>query len=254
MRELRAGFVLQVTQFRNSIGRISIIIAIPFYVLIFLSITRHAGRTDLDLHAALAPCLAGMWTLVVMLSGATLPDDKRAGTLEPLLASPVNVIVSVLGRTAAVGVLGLVCVVETLVVAGLLFDVRLNVPHPVLFGGTLVATAVAMSGTSAVLAVVFLLGRSAGNFENALVYPVYVLGGVFVPVAFLPEWLHPISRAVFLSWSSDLLRDATSAEQVIDPGRRLMVILGLGLAGVLLGAAAQALVLQRIRRTGEILW
>jgi hypothetical protein len=33
-----------------------------------------------------------------------------------------------------------------------------------------------------------------------------------------------------------------------------MVILGLGLAGVLLGAAAQALVLQRLRRTGEILW
>ena len=53
------------------------------------------------------------------------------------------------------------------------------------------------------MATVFVLARTAMLFTNALGYPFYILGGVLVPVAFLPGWLRPVSRLVFLSWSSD---------------------------------------------------
>ena len=79
------------------------------------------------------------------------------------------------------------------------------------------------------MATVFVLARTAMLFTNALGYPFYILGGVLVPVAFLPGWLRPVSRLVFLSWSSDLLRDALSAAPIRDLMLRLGVIAGLGL-------------------------
>jgi ABC-2 type transport system permease protein len=254
MRELVAGFLLQVAQFRAAVGRLSVIVAVPFYVLIFLSITRNAGRSDLDLQATLAPFLASMWTLALVLAGDVVAGDKREGTLEPLLASPGSVFRVILGRVTAVGFLGLFCAVETLVVAVLLFGVRPTVAHPGWFALGVLVTCLAMAGTSNIMAGLFVLGRAAVNFQNALNYPFYVLGGVFVPVAFLPGWLRPVSDGVFLSWSSDLLRDSLSAGALVDPGLRVAVIVGLGAAGVAVGWALQAVVLVRIRRTGAIVW
>jgi ABC-2 type transport system permease protein len=128
------------------------------------------------------------------------------------------------------------------------------VAHPGWFALGVLVTCLAMAGTSNIMAGLFVLGRAAVNFQNALNYPFYVLGGVFVPVAFLPGWLRPVSDGVFLSWSSDLLRDSLSAGALVDPGLRVAVIVGLGAAGVAVGWALQAVVLVRIRRTGAIVW
>jgi ABC-2 type transport system permease protein len=254
VRTFVTGFRLQLWIFRASLSRLSIVVAVPFYVLIFMSITRYAGRGDLDLVAALAPCLAGMWTLTITMAGDLIAMDKRFGVLEPLLASPARLIVILFGRCAAIGILGLVCAAESIALAVLFFGVRPTATHPILFLAGILVTCVAMAGAAGALSVLFVLGRSNEVMRNSFNYPIYVLGGIFVPVVFLPNWLQPVSYAIFLSWSADLLRDSLIAAQVGHPLARLGVIAGLGVLGILVGTVAQALVLRRIRTTGTILW
>src|SRR5690242_6534981 len=142
-------------------GRISIIFAVPFYTFIFLSVARWHGRTDLAMQALLAPALAGMWTLALVLAGDIIFLDKRWDLLEPLLAAPTTLFRVVVGRTAAVGILGVVCFLEAWLVGLLGFGAHTVVLHPVWFVAALVVTVFAMAGTSTVMAGLFVLGRSA---------------------------------------------------------------------------------------------
>jgi ABC-2 type transport system permease protein len=57
---------------------------------------------------------------------------------------------------------------------------------------------------------------------------------------------------VFLSWSSDLLRDALSPAPVPDLASRLAVILVLGVAAYVLGLALVRRTVDRLRRTGSL--
>jgi ABC-2 type transport system permease protein len=73
-----------------------------------------------------------------------------------------------------------------------------------------------------------------------------------VPIALLPDWLESISRLVFLSWSSDLLRDALSPAPIADLAPRLLAILILGTAAYLLGVALVRRTVNRLRHTGSL--
>ena len=99
----------------------------------------------------------------------------------------------VLGRIFVVTVVSLIGVLEALLVARLLFGVVLQVPHPAQFAGVVVLAVLAMAGTALVMAAVFVAARSARTFQNTISYPLYLLGGAFVPVALLPGWMHPVA-------------------------------------------------------------
>ncbi len=57
---------------------------------------------------------------------------------------------------------------------------------------------------------------------------------------------------MFLSWSTDLVRDSLRAAPVPDVPARLAVVLGLGLLGYLGGLWMLATVLRRVRTTGAV--
>ncbi|MFE4976382.1 ABC transporter permease [Kitasatospora sp. NPDC056651] len=253
MRVFASGFRVQLAIFRSAIGRVSIVIALPFHVLIFLSITRNGGRADLDQQAALAPALAGMWTMSLMLAGDIIDADRWNGVLDVVLAAPAAFFHNLLGRCAAVGALGLVCFGESWLFAVVFFDADLSLAHPLWFVAGLLATCLATAATATVMATVFVLGRTALAFKNALNYPVYVLGGVFVPVAVLPHWSRPLSRVIYLSWSSDLLRAATVPGVMKGAGLQLAMVLLLGALTLVAGVWCTHVVLTRVRHTGRVM-
>lgn len=253
MTALRAAFALQLGLLRAKLGHAGVLVAIPFYVLIFFSIVRSHGRTDLDSAALLAPALAGMWTLGLHFAGDIVDGDRWDGVLEAVLAAPTALFRVVLGRSVAVGLVSLLGFVEALVCGLLFFRSTLSLGHPVWFVVALLATAFASVCTCCLIAVVCVLGKSALSFKNSLIYPIYVLGGVFLPVAFLPGWLGVVARAVYLSWSSDLLRAAASTAPIADPVPALAAILGLGVGALVLGALLADIVVRRVRRTGKVL-
>lgn len=252
MSAFTAAARLQLATFRRSAGDLMALVTAPLFTLIFLAIAAHAGRTDLAGYAVLAPGVIALLVMALLVSGEVIDRERWGGILELTLAAPAPLALVLLGRVVTVTAVSLLGIVESWLVAYLVFGLLVPVPHPVVFGVTLAATAVATAGTSVVFAAVFIWTRSARTFQNSLSYPLFLLGGAMVPVALLPGPLQPLSRAVFLSWATDLLRDSLEPAPVTSFWPRLAMVLGLGAAGYALGLALLARVVHRARATGKV--
>jgi ABC-2 type transport system permease protein len=224
----------------------------PFFALIFLAIVRHAGREDLTAYAILAPILIAMWSTSLIVSGEIVDADRWLGVLEAVVAAPAPFALLVLGRILAVTCIALLSIAETLVVARVGFRVAVHINHWDVLVLTLLVTVIAMAATATIMAALFVLARTARTFQISLSYPFYVLGGVLVPVSILPDWIRPLSRLVFLSWSSDLLRDSLQSGTVRHLGVRLGAILALAVVGFLIGWRCLAVILDRVRGRGSL--
>lgn len=250
MKAVRAGVWLQLRIFRTSVGELSIILAIPFYVLMFFSITRAAHRGNLDVVSLTAPCLAGAWTLGLAFAGGIVNRDRWEGMSEMVMAAPVSATRLNLGRCAAVGGCTLVCFAEAWVCAAVFFGVRLSNVRAGYAALTIVLTCVAVVGTTSLFTSLFKLSRTTTSAQNYLGYPVYVIGGIFTPVSFLPHWLQPLSRVIYLSWASDALRWSLGSAGP-RPTAAFVAIPALAAATLLLGLLLDRRVESRLRETGE---
>lgn len=239
----------QAIQLRR-LADLSALINAPIFTLALLSIMSHAGRDDLAPYAVVGSTVIAVWSMAMLVSGEVVDSDRANGTLEALISTPAPLAVVVLGRT--VTVISLLSLVESVVVARLAFGVVVDVRHPGLFLLTLAVTAAAMAGTATAMAGTFVLARSARTFQNSLSYPFYLLSGAVVPVHLLPDWLQPLTRIVFLSWSTDLVRDCLSPDPVPGAFPRLAVVFGLGLAGYAGGLWMLGRILRRVRMTGAV--
>ena len=233
-------------------GEMSWLFTAPLYTVIFMAITDHAGRHDLSAYAVLGPAVMSLIGTAIYTAGELIDRDRWDGVLELLISVPARFPVVVAGRTAAVMSVGAVSVGEAWLVAGLVFGVWVGIPHPWVFAGTLALTIAATAGIATVMAAVFVLARSARIFQNSLSYPLFVLGGVIVPVALLPGWLQPLSRVFYLSWASDLLRASTADSPVHHLWWHLGVTVLLAAAGVLAGAWLLERIVARVRVLGTL--
>lgn len=252
MRVFAAAFRLQVQVIRSDPDYVMPLVTVPLFTIVFLAIVEHAGRSDLHAYVVLAPVLIALWALSLYVSGEIVDADRSQGVLESAVAAPAAFPLVLLARVLAVTAVALLAVPEVWLVARVLFGVELTLHHPELFVGTLVLTVFATSGAGVIMASLFVVARNVRNFQNALTYPVYVLAGVLVPVSVLPDWIEPLSRVVFLSWSADLLRDALQPAAVADAAPRLAAIVALGIANFAVGYALLTRMLRRVRVTGTL--
>jgi ABC-2 type transport system permease protein len=252
MRAFWAGYRLQTRAFRAYPDSLFPLFMTPFLALIFLMIMDHAGREDLAPYAVVAPVFMALWWVSVTTAGGLISWDRWQGMLELLVAAPASFPLVVFGRILAVTTIGLVGFVEVWLIAKVLYPVEFVVRHPLEFAVTLVVSAAAMAATAVALASLFVLARNAITFVNSASYPFFVLGGVLVPISFLPDWIEPLSSAVFLSWSAGLLRSALEPEPVDAFGFRVGMVLAIGAVGLLVGAAAMTYFLKRVRGKGEL--
>lgn len=223
----------------------------PLFTLVLLSIAAHSQRPDFAVSAVLAPVFMSLWTLALFTAGDIISEDRSRGVLEAIVATPARFVTVVLGRLCTVTLLSLVSVGESWLVARLFFGISLGVVHPVVFVMCLVVSALAMAGTASILSALFVLMPSARIVQNTLSYPIYLLGGLLVPVAQLPEWVRPLSHLIFLSWSADLLRSSVSGS-INGWGAAVATIAALGLAAAGVGAVLIGRILRRVRRTGML--
>lgn len=252
MRGLRGAIRLQFRIVTSDRSYLNEIVANPFFAVMFLGVVRAANRSDLTAFALVAPVLITMWGMALDISGDVVDYDRGAGILEQVVASPTDLAIVIFGRVLTVSTLSLVAVGETWLVARVGFGVEVRVEHPVLLVATLVATCIAVTGTALIMAGAFVLARSARTYQNTLNYPIYLLAGVLVPISFLPEWIRPLSRGLFLSWSADLLRGALQPGPVEGVAAGLAMILVLGGLGFAAGSMLLDRVLRRVRIIGTL--
>lgn len=252
MRGLGGALRLQFQIVTSDRSYLNEIVANPFFAVMFLGVVRAANRSDLTAFALVAPVLITMWGMALDISGDVVDYDRGAGILEQVVASPTNLGIVIFGRVLTVSALSMVAVVETWLVARVGFGVDVTVEHPLLLVATLIATCIAVTGTALIMAGAFVLARSARTYQNTLNYPIYLLSGVLVPLSFLPAWIRPFGRGLFLSWSADLLRGTLQAGPVEGVAAGLCMILLLGGLGFAAGYLLLDRVLRRVRILGTL--
>jgi ABC-2 type transport system permease protein len=252
VRGIWAGARLQVAFYRHQPDAMIPLVNGPLFAVIFLAIVRHSGRPDLSGYAVVAPVFIALWWFTLFHGGLVVQNDRWANTLELHVAAPTSFAVVVFGRILTVTTVGLLSFVEVWVIARYLMRTPVAVHHPGLFVVTLLATAFAMAATALLMAGAFVLARNAITFANSASFPFYVLGGILVPVSFLPGWIQPVSKIVFLYWSAGLLRASLSPAPVPDAAFRVAMVILLGGSGYALSAVLLRRVLYRVRANGEL--
>lgn len=252
MRTMLTGAAYQLRLLRHSPGDLIVLATTPLLTLVFLAVIQHNARADLAVNAVLAPAMIALWGMSLLVAGDMIDTERDSGTFEVLVAVPARLWPLFTGRILVVTVVSLLGLAESWLVAALVFGVTVSVASPGLFAVTLIATVIAMSGHAGVMTSLFVLSRSARIFQNSLSFPFYVLGGVLVPITLLPSFLQPVSKAVFLSWSADLLRESMRSATPASPIFRIAVILALGAVGGIVSWWLLTVVLRRARRIGTI--
>lgn len=221
----------QMRMSRRNVEDVMPLLTAPLLTLVSMAVLTAAGRTDLAGYSLVAAVLMSVERMSTMVASETLVRDRRGQMFELAVASPSPYFVTLTTRIALLAGLGIVGLLEGWLIVWLVFGVAVPVHHPGVLVATLGATIFAAAATSTIFASIFCFGRTPRTYQNALSGPLYLLGGVLVPVSFLPDWIQPVSQVIFLKWSADLLRASLQPET---PGN----ILG-GLAAILLlGALA----------------
>jgi ABC-2 type transport system permease protein len=228
------------------------VLTIPLLSVVSTAILVHAGRVDLADHALVASLLMTVGQMGLFVGSEVVARDRNLQTLELAVASAGPYVVVLTTRIFLLTVVGLIGFVEGWLIAWWVFDIRIAVQWPGVFLLTVVATTLAITGTCVVAAAFAALFRNTRTFQHALNGPFYLLGGVLVPITYLPEWLQPVCRLVFFSWSADLLRDTFRAAAPADVALRLSIIVGLGVASGLIGVALLRRVFDHLRREGSL--
>jgi ABC-2 type transport system permease protein len=237
---------------RHNIEDLLPVIVMPLLTFVSMAILIHSGRGDLAPNALSASLLITVGQMGFFVAGEIVAADRNHQLLELIVASPASYAVVLAARVLVLAVLGLVGFFEGWLIAGAVFHVYIAVEHAGALVATLLATVFAATGTALLFTALLGLARTTRTFQHAVNGPFYLLGGVLVPVSYLPAWLQPLAPLTFFYWSAELVRDALRPAAVHALAPRLGAILALGLAGGLIGALVIARMLDRLRRDGAL--
>jgi ABC-2 type transport system permease protein len=253
VRALVLGFRFQSRQAVSSPELMQVWVTTPLFTVVILAIAEGLGRGDMAGYAVVAATLMAVVSAALLAAGAMVARERAEGTLEPVIAAPVDFGALVLGRLLAVTSLGAAAFAEAYVTAGAVFGAWINVVRPGLFALAVIMTALGAAAAASVLSPLFVLVSSARTVQNTLTYPLYLVSGVLVPLADLPRWVEPVGRLSVLSWLADLLRAALGVASVDVYGAVAAVaLLSLGAVGI--QRRLLAAVLRRVREAGTLGW
>lgn len=173
--------------------------------------------------------------VMFLITSITTLRERRSGTLERLMTTPLGKPDFILGYALAFGLMALLQAVITVTFA--VWVCGLDVDGPLWQLG-LVAVVDALLGTAlGLLASAFAQTEfQAVQFMPLLVFPQIILGGLFMPRDQMPDVLHAISDWLPLSYAIDAIDAVAAGDEGWDVYRPLLVVAAF-LVGALLLAS-----------------
>ena len=171
-------------------------------------------------------------------------QERLAGTLDRLGASPLTEGELVLGYSLGYSLVALIQSVILITVAVVVFQITI-VGHIALAFIIVALLAIASQALGILLSAAARTEAQAVQFLPFLVFPVFLLSGIFWPVEAIPVWLRPLSWAVPTTYAVEGLRSVMIRGWGLD--RVSPFILALALFGLVFLALAR-LSLKRSRR------
>jgi len=155
----------------------------------------------------IAPGIMAMTVMMSVMTGlpAAISHEKEVGTLDGMMAAPVNRLAIILGKTLAQTARGLLQGTLILMLAVALFGVTIH-------GSILLVFALLLLGVFSFVGFGVVITSFAKDQETAmmimmtLMFPMMFLSGVFFPIQQMPWYMQSISKALPLTYLADALR------------------------------------------------
>ena len=173
--------------------------------------------------------------VMFLITSITTLRERRSGTLERLMTTPLGKADFILGYALAFGLMALLQAVVTVSFA--VGVCGLDVDGPLWQLG-LVAIVDALLGTAlGLLASAFAQTEfQAVQFMPLLVFPQIILGGLFMPRDQMPDVLHAISDWLPLSYAIDTINAVAAGDEGWDVFGPLLVVLAFAVGALVLAA------------------
>ncbi len=155
----------------------------------------------------IAPGMIAMTVMMSVMTGlpAAISQEKEVGTLDGMMAAPINRLSVILGKTLAQTARGLLQGVIILVLAVGLFGVTIHGSILLVFGLLLLGV-FSFVGLGIVLTSFAKDQETATIMMTTLMFPMMFLGGVFFPIQQMPWFMQGISKFLPLTYASQALR------------------------------------------------
>jgi len=164
---------------------------------------KNASATDTLVPGIIAFAITVFTTLLTLLA---FVGERTSGTLARLRVTPVTEAEIVLGYELAFGIIAAIQ-------GSLLLAVAILVYHVLVVGPILVAALVVILTAIDAQAIGIVVSAAARRESQAIqfipfiIFPTFLLSGIFVAVQSLPDWLRPLSYVLPPTWAIQALRD-----------------------------------------------
>ncbi len=143
----------------------------------------------------------------------TITFEKRSGTLDRILLSPVPLGLIIFAKTAGAVLFGVINAFVPLIISGFFVNLSLipfNIILPAIILISIASTFMGLFIATSVREVF-----EAQTFSNFFRFPMIFLCGLFFPVAKLPVYLKPLSYILPLTYGVDILHGAINNYSVL---------------------------------------
>lgn len=174
--------------------------------------------------------------LMFLITSVTTLRERRSGTLERLMTTPLGKGDFIVGYGIAFGLAATLQAVVTVTFATVVCGLQVDGP---IWQLGLVAVLDALLGTAlGLLASAFARTEfQAVQFMPLVVFPQIILGGLFMPRDHMPDVLHAISDWLPLSYAIDAVSAVTAGDEGWDVWRPLIIIAAVTVLALVLAAA-----------------
>ncbi|MGO1544920.1 MAG: ABC transporter permease [Gulosibacter sp.] len=182
------------------------------------------------------PILA-LFPFVVMflITSITTLRERRSGTLERLMTTPIAKADFILGYAIAFGVMATLQAIITVAYAVLVCGLEVN--SPVWMLGVVAVVDALLGSALGLLASAFAHTEfQAVQFMPVIVFPQVLLGGLFMPREDMPEVLYAISHWLPLSYAIDAINSVTVGDEGWDVWGPVLLIAAIMVAALVLAS------------------
>ena len=150
----------------------------------------------------------GMVVMGLLFAGTAqmrdLLDEAQAGTLRRLLAAPLGPVQILVSKILSTVALVAIALAIFLITGRLAFGITWGPILPMML--TSVVLALAVTGFASMIYAAARTQRQGDAFGGILIMLMSLVGGAFVPVEILPDWLKNVSRGTLNYWATESLR------------------------------------------------
>jgi ABC-2 type transport system permease protein len=214
------------TEQRHMRGSPLVVIGGAIQPVVFLLITEKTADPAPDRVTWLvsAVVLTSLWSSTVWLAGGVLRRERSFGTLARCVTSVYSARLVLFGKSLGATVFCMAAILASVTVTVLALGEPVRLLNPALLVIALAVTALSGTALGMLVACLFLLTRHGLIWSSALVYPVFILGGLLIPRGALPAVVRWVPDVVSMQWIHQFFTSAASGHVDVIP---LVVACGL---------------------------